>query len=96
MRPYYEFHDIMAVAIKGEGITYLYDSFSNRVYSVPQAYVDILDDFYCLSFSEILTKHSKYSHQSIRRYYKEIEEIIESQNAFRKFQIEELDRKSVV
>nr|WP_298684068.1 radical SAM protein [uncultured Methanomethylovorans sp.] len=79
----------MAVAIKGEGITYLYDSFSNRVYSVPQAYVDILDDFYCLSFSEILTKHSKYSHQSIRRYYKEIEEIIESQNAFRKFQIEE-------
>lgn len=89
MRPYYEFHDIMAVAITGEGITYLYDSFSNRVYSVPQAYVDILDDFYCLSFSEILTKHSKYSHQSIRRYYKEIEEIIESQNAFRKFQIEE-------
>ena len=89
MKPYHEFHDIMAVAIEGEGIYYLYDSFSNQVYSVPEMYVNILKDYYSLSFSEILAKHNKYSHDSIRHCYKEIKELLESQNAFKKFQIEE-------
>lgn len=75
-----EYNNFSAISFDVDGISYIYDSFSNQLLKVAPVIVDIIDDTFAISREEIIAKYKdKYSEDVISGGLKNISDAQEKQ-----------------